>query len=193
MKRLIPFLALMALSTMAAGAGYLSVLAGPGESHRDWGETFLKVRTVDLIPRYGRVLTGDVLEGWYRFRHEMLVEMPLSLIVDPKTAPMAGLNVLACFSFPGLAPARGLTPYFQAGGGVVYVGTPLEGMGRRLNGNYQSGAGLRYAFRPGIVLSVEARLHHISNMGTADPNFPLNSTKFLGGITFEPAGRGGGR
>ncbi|MBI4690638.1 MAG: acyloxyacyl hydrolase, partial [Nitrospirae bacterium] len=59
----------------------------------------------------------------------------------------------------------------------------ITGLGSRLNGNYQIGIGTHYKLKQGLYLDTEFRLHHISNTGTKEPNDPLNSSRFLIGIT----------
>ncbi|HSR10697.1 MAG TPA: acyloxyacyl hydrolase, partial [Thermodesulfobacteriota bacterium] len=56
-------------------------------------------------------------------------------------------------------------------------------MGTRFNYTYQGGAGVQYFIRRDVALMAEYRYHHISNAGTASPNEPLNSSKFLLGIS----------
>lgn len=156
-------------------------LVGYGMSHPGMGKTRFWVETVDLIPRYERELTNDLGSSWYRGRLSLLVELPIHLVVDPAESPMFGLNILAGWNFA----ARGsLQPYFFVGGGPVYTDAKIRGLGARLNGNYQAGVGLRYRISRGRQLLFEYRLHHLSNANTKRPNCPINSSKFLVGVTF---------
>jgi opacity protein-like surface antigen len=61
----------------------------------------------------------------------------------------------------------------------------LQGsLGIKLDFSYQGGTGVQYFVRKGTALIAEYRYHHISNAGTASSNEPLNSSKFLLGVTF---------
>ena len=166
----------------AASAEY-SFLAGYGITHRGFGQTRTQVQTIDFIGRFGYFLSDEVGRGWYRGQFEHIVELPLHLVVDPKTRIMTGANLLASWKFTGLAEDR-LYPYVFAGGGVLFVDLGLPTMGSRLDFSYGGGNGLQYLIRKDLAVCAEYRYHHISNAGTAEPNEPLNSSKFLLGISF---------
>ena len=158
-----------------------SVLTGYGVTHRGFGDTQTQVQTIDLIGRFGWFLSDEVGTGsWYQGRHELLVELPLHLVVDPKTAVMTGAYFLGSWKFTSLGP---LLPYAFAGGGIVYTNLDLPTMGTSLNFSYQGGAGLQYLIRQDLAIMGEYRYQHISNAGTGRPNEPLNSSHFLVGFT----------
>jgi len=94
---------------------------------------------------------------------------------------MIGVNFLACYTF---TVNKQWQPYIFGGGGPVYIFADIPGMGTNLTGNYQFGIGLEYLLNRQNHLLFEYRYHHISNAGTAEPNEPLNSCKFIIGITF---------
>ncbi|HWI41029.1 MAG TPA: acyloxyacyl hydrolase, partial [Verrucomicrobiae bacterium] len=77
----------------------------------------------------------------------------------------------------------GLFPYLLAGGGILFVDLGLPTMGSRLGISYQGGFGLRKMLCADTAFTAEYRYHHVSNANTAVPNEPLNSSKFLFGIT----------
>jgi len=157
-----------------------SVLAGYGVTHRGFGATETQVQTFDAIFRYGRFLSGDLGEGWYRVRHELLLELPLHLAVDHGDRIMTGGYILGYWKFT--AP-REFVPYLFAGGGVLYVDLGLPTMARRLDFSYQGGTGVQYFIAKDTALNFEYRYHHVSNADTASPNEPLNSSKILVGIS----------
>jgi lipid A 3-O-deacylase len=165
----------------AASSEY-SFLLGYGITHRGFGKTRTQVQTVDFIGRYGYFLSDESGSGWYRGQFEHVVELPLHLAVDPRTRIMTGGNLLAKWNFTGLKEER-LLPYVFAGGGVLFVDLGLPTMGSRLDFSYGGGTGLQYLIRKDLAVSAEYRYHHISNAGTAEPNEPLNSSKFLLGIS----------
>lgn len=162
-----------------------TALAGYGVTHVGMGRTREDVKTADLVLRYSRVLKNNAGDSWYRGRHELFVEAQVSHVARPAAATMAAANFLASWAFTS---SERFTPYVFAGGGPVYIDERIRGMGSRLNGNYQSGFGvtrrLATTLGNGYGISLEYRLHHISNAGMKEPNKPLNSSKLLIGITF---------
>ena len=159
-----------------------SFLSGYGITHRDFGATRTEVQTVDAIGRFGYFLSDEVGKGWYRGRHELLMELPLHMAVDPQTGVMTGFYLLGNWKFTGLKKKR-LYPYVFAGGGVLFVDLELPTMGSRLNFSYQGGTGIQYLIHNNLAVTAEYRYHHISNAGTAEPNEPLNSSLILFGIS----------
>lgn len=157
-----------------------SLLSGYGITHRGFGETRTQVQTFDTIARFGWFLSKGLGAGWYQGRHELLMELPLHLVVDPKISPMTGGYLLGSWKFTAL---DNWAPYVFAGGGILYLDLGLPSMGSRLNFSYQGGTGVQYFISKDTAVSFEYRYHHISNAGTATPNEPLNSSKFLLGIT----------
>ena len=166
-----------------SATGEYAFLGGYGITHRHMGGTRSEVQTVDAILRYGRFLSGELGKGsWYQVRHELFFELPLHLAVEPRTRIMTGFYLLGSWKFTGLAD-RGVYPYAIGGGGPLYNDLGLATQGTRLNYSYQGGAGLQHQMRPDTAFIVEWRYHHVSNAGTAEPNEPLNSSKFLIGVT----------
>lgn len=161
--------------------GRWSLLSGYGQSYPDWGQTTQRVETIDLIPRYNHVVFPELGAGWYKGFHSTLFEFPVSMIRSPETSAMVGVNFLAAYTFTA---DKLYQPYMFGGGGPVYIFSDIPGMGTRLNGNYQFGTGIEYFLNHQQHLLFEVRYHHISNAGTAAPNEPLNSLKFIMGITF---------
>jgi len=169
-------------SSFPATSAEYSFLTGYGITHRGFGQTRTQVQTVDFIGRFGYFLTDRLGDGWCRGQFEHIVELPLHLVVDPRTRIMTGANLLGSWKCTGLADER-LYPYFFAGGGVLFVDLGLPTMGSRLDFSYGGGTGVQYLYRRDLALSAEYRYHHISNASTAEPNEPLNSSKFLLGIS----------
>lgn len=141
------------------------------------------MQTFDTILRYGRFLSDEVGRGsWFQGRHELFLELPLHLAIDHGGRTMTGGYILGSWKFSGLQEER-LFPYVFAGGGIVFNDLGLPTQGTRLNYSYQGGTGLQYLLRPKLALMAEYRYHHVSNAGTAEPNEPLNSSKFLLGVS----------
>lgn len=162
---------------------YNQVLLGYGTSHPDWGETKERVETVDIVWRHCRhFFERDT--GWIHGTHEFWIELPASFIVsdsdsnDSRDIGFIGANFLFAWIFPEIPIG---SPYFMIGGGPIYVAADIEGVGSDLSGNYQAGGGIRLNVFENHPVNLEVRFHHISNLGLASPNVPLNSTKlFLG-------------
>lgn len=179
---------LMSLAAQGADNSFMKTadteyafLTGYGITHRGFGKTRTQVQTFDNIARFGYFLSDELGNGWYRGRHELLVELPVHLAVDPGTAVMTGGYLLGSWKFTSL---KEYVPYVFAGGGILYVDLGLPTMGSRLNFSYQGGAGLQYFITKEVALNLEYRYHHISNAGTAEPNEPLNSSKILFGLSY---------
>jgi lipid A 3-O-deacylase len=175
------WVAAAAAEPVAKASRELTLLGGYGITHRGFGDTRSQVQTVDAIGRFGWFLSDEVGRGsWYQGRHELLVELPLHLAVDPKTRIMTGGYLLGSWKFTSFDKVY---PYVFAGGGVLYNDLGLATQGTRLNFSYQGGTGLQYFVSRDMAFTLEYRYHHISNAGTAEPNEPLNSSKVLFGIS----------
>lgn len=160
----------------------LAMLTGYGISHRYFGETRTQVQTWDTIARYGYFLSDEIGTGiWYQGRHELLMELPYHLAIDQGGRSMVGGYLLGSWKFTS---REDLVPYIFAGGGLLFVDMGLPSMGTSLDFSYQGGTGLQYMLHKDVALQVEYRYHHISNAGTASPNEPINSSKFLLGVSF---------
>ena len=164
---------------------YNQILLGGGSSIKGFGETDQEVATVDVLWRHARIFK-EKKEGWLRGNHEFWIEAPVSFIVhdndtvDSHGLGMVGLNFLFAWVFP---ETRMGNPYFMIGGGPQYILADIEGVGSDLCGNYQMGCGLRFNVAEKHPVNLEIRYHHISNLGMADPNVPLNSVKIFVGAT----------
>lgn len=171
-----------ATADIATAGSEAALLTGYGISHRNFGETRTQVQTWDAIARLGYFLSDDIGVGsWYQGRHELLLELPFHLAIDHGGRSMTGGYVFGSWKFTSI---KDLAPYIFAGGGILFVDLGLPTMGSRLDFSYQGGTGLQYFIRKDMALMAEYRYHHISNAGTASPNEPLNSSKFLIGISF---------
>lgn len=156
-------------------------MGGFGQTHRNLGATHVRVQQADTILQYGYFLTEEAGRSWYKVRHEILIELPFSYVFHPDDGIMTGINFLACWDFTAYEK---IVPYLFAGGGLVYTNIDVPGLGSDYNGNYQGGAGVHYFIKRNITFDLNYRLHHISNANTVKPNDPLNSSKFLFGMSF---------
>ena len=164
-----------------------SVLLGYGQSIKGFGDTTEEVGALDLAYRYQRVVLPRMGKGWYEGCHEVWIEFPASFILsnrnnrDEYELGMVGINFLFAWLFTGTERGR---PYVILGGGPRYVLADIEGVGSRTPGNYQAGLGYRFPGPWNTLLTADLRYVHISNLGLADPNVPLNSVAAYLGISF---------
>ncbi len=190
MRKLIPTLLLTLLGAVNVFAQternhYNQLLFGGGSSIKGFGETDQEVRTLDVLWRHARIFK-EKKEGWLRGNHEFWIEAPVAIILsdsdnmDSHDFGMVGLNFLFAWVFPETPVG---SPYFMIGGGPQYIMADIEGVGSDLCGNYQMGCGLRFNATEKYPVNLEIRYHHISNLGLADPNVPLNSVKVFFGAT----------
>ena len=161
--------------------GHWTLLAGYATTHPGLGDTATRVVNLDLALQYGRFLTQERGRSWYKGRHKLLAELPISIVFEPDNAIMTGITFLGCWDFTA---SRTLVPYVCAGGGFLYTNLNTPGLGSEYNGNYQGGIGLHYFFMENTSIDLNYRLHHVSNAGTATPNEPLNSSKLYVGLSF---------
>lgn len=167
---------------LVSSSGEFTVLSGYGITHRGYGETRTQVQTFDLMLRYGHFLSGELGSGhWYQGRHEVFLEIPYHNAVDHGGRSMVGASLFGSWKFTGF---DAWTPYLFAGGGGLYVDVGLPTMGTRFNGTYQAGGGIQHIISRNLAVMGEYRYHHISNMNSSERNEPLNSSKFLIGVSF---------
>jgi lipid A 3-O-deacylase len=171
------------MTSVSGASREYAFLAGYGITHQGFGATRTQVQTVDAIARFGYFLSKERGKGWYQGRHELFIELPFHLAVDPRTRVLTGGYLLGSWKFTGLKEKL-LYPYIFAGGGVLFVDLGLPTMGSRLDFSYQGGTGIQYLIRNDLAVMAEYRYLHISNAGTAQPNEPLNSSHILFGISF---------
>jgi lipid A 3-O-deacylase len=157
------------------------VLVGYGVTHTDLGKTEAHVETIDFVIGYEKFLTQVIGASLLKGRHSLVIELPVHFVIDPREDPMIGLNFLARWTFES---DDRIKPYIFGGGGPVYTEADIPGLGSNINGNWQLGVGLKFSSPESHDVVVEYRFHHISNMGTKDPNDPLNSSKILVGLRF---------
>lgn len=162
---------------------YWALMFGYGQSFPGWGQTEERVHSFEFAPRYSHLTIDGIGSGWWAGRHDTLIELPLTVVGGPgfDTSAMAGLNLLAAYTFTADDCWQ---PYMFGGGGILYSFADIPGMGAHWNGNYQFAGGLRYRLDDLHALLFEARYHHISNAGSADPNVPLNGIRLMIGYAF---------
>jgi lipid A 3-O-deacylase len=180
MRRLLPIFIFLFAACAAGAEDYnWMLLSGYGTTHPGLGGTEEHVETCDVVLRHSRKFK-DTGTGWYRGSHNLLIEVPVHIVTNPDTRPMFGMNFLSSWTWEVW---DGFRPYCFVGGGPVYTEAKIPGMGSNLNGNYQAGCGVYFKVCGGQTVAVEYRYHHISNASTVEPNDPLNSSKYLLGVS----------
>ncbi len=158
-------------------SGSLGVIIGFGSSHPGWGDTSASIETIDFAFRYESLPERAKGLRWYRSRRSFVLEAPLHVVRSPHDSFMLGVSFLSRWTFGG----GGMKPYWLVGGGPVYSAATIRGMGAKINGSYQAGAGMEFTIDRRRYF-VDVRYHHVSNGGIREPNMPLNSSKILFGI-----------
>lgn len=174
---LVVFYPAYSYGTDRPGSSSLGVIIGSGSSHPGWGDTSERVKTIDFAFRYESLPERVKGLRWYKNRRSFVLEVPLHVVRSPYDSFMFGVSFLSRWTFD----RDGIKPYVLVGGGPVYSIATIRGMGAKINGSYQAGAGLEFTIDRRRYF-VDVRYHHISNGGVREPNIPLNSSKILFGI-----------
>lgn len=94
---------------------------------------------------------------------------------------LAGLTPLLIYNFKNYEK---LTPYVDAGVGVVVTNLYPKGFGGDWGFTPQVGVGFRYAVNDDQFIRFSYRYHHISNAGFKVPNKSIDSNYFFIGYSF---------
>jgi len=92
-------------------------------------------------------------------------------------------NILALY-YLNFWTDRNITPYVEAGIGVIYTDYTVEGQAYRLNFNPQAGFGIEIERKTGQTNFLALRMHHLSNGGLNDDNRGQNSIILMLGQYF---------
>ena len=131
-----------------------------------------------LLPKWGLIIADfDKVKGALEFE----VEPMFGMFLTPSRAVEAGLNVLFTYNFE---TGTRFIPFFSAGAGFLYTNLDVKELGSKFNGAPQGGPGIKYMLNDRTAFSLQTRIHHISNAGTAKPNKGVDSFMFLIGMDF---------
>ncbi len=175
------FLCIPVYGEVISDSNYTGILLGYGVSHPGFGETTERLQVLDVIPRFSFVQDEKIGSDWYTINRELWIELPVSIILsDTDSTDHHDIGLISATFLMALVSKANpdIEPYLTVGGGPVYLAGDIDGVGSDICGNYQLGLGIRFKSPIGHILNFECRYHHISNMGLASPNVPLNSTKF---------------
>lgn len=166
---------------MRAGLQDIGLILGYGKAHAIFGTQDDRRQYVILNPRWGIFLTDVVGKVPYKGTLEFLLEPIAMFQFEPKKRYAVGLSALFRYNF---WTGSKVTPFFDAGAGIIQTDFGLPEQGSNFNFQPQAGAGLHILLNRGTALTFQYRFHHISNASTADPNSGINSSLFLAGISF---------
>ena len=156
---------------MMAGYG-LSNSLGPSKSGIDF---------VTLMPRFGYVFAEIQAKPPLKGSLEGVVEAVPALVAfeDSQTIYGGGFNLLLRYD---VATGTRVVPFVEGGAGIL-LSTPQSTDHRSQFRALQVAPGLRYFLTPQAALSLEYRLHHISDANTTAHNPGLNADFFLLGFS----------
>jgi hypothetical protein len=160
----------------------LGLLVGFGYALDIWGglpdSEFLA-----LGLRLGRVITPPIAPGPFRGSVVISTELyPAIVFHEPQRTTYAFSGALI-FRYH-FAPGSRARPYISFGSGLVASTQPIPKEISRLNFTTQGGPGLAVRLSNGAVMSIEYRIHHMSNAVVTDYNPGANSNAFAVGLTW---------
>ncbi|MFQ5839277.1 MAG: acyloxyacyl hydrolase [Candidatus Methylomirabilales bacterium] len=139
------------------------------------------IEVVHLRPHWGVFLTDPVGSGILRGNLEVVAELGFLLSLEGKRQTAYELAGLVRYH---LATGGRWVPFVTGGLGLIETNFEFEGQAEGFNFTVQGGAGVSYFVNPTTALSAEWRLHHLSNLGTNEPNQGINTSLFLVGMSF---------
>jgi hypothetical protein len=96
---------------------------------------------------------------------------------------ISNANILALY-YLNFWTNRNITPYVEAGIGLIYTDYTVDGQASRLNFNPQAGLGIEIKRKTGQTNFLALRMHHLSNGGLNNDNRGQNSIILMLGQYF---------
>ncbi len=164
------------------GAQEVAVIAGYGFG-LDFGASQSEdVRLLAVLPHWGIGLTRPYgVDRWYAGSLSLVLEGVYLHTFDPHHGDCGGVDVLFRDHF--LALGR-FVPFVELGAGMVGIDFDLQKQRDGFDFTLAAGAGAHIFLTQVTALTLEWRIHHISNAGIHKPNDGINTTHFLGGLSF---------
>ena len=141
---------------------------------------------ITLMPRFGYVFTeiqgSPLLHGTLA---AVVEAVPVLLAFESETIYSGGFNLLLRYDF---ATGTGVVPFLEGGAGIL-LSTPQSTEPRsqfrasQFNFTLQVAPGIRYFIGEGVAVSIEYRLHHISDASTTEHNPGINTNFVLLGFS----------
>ncbi len=107
----------------------------------------------------------------------------LSFLDSGTSRFITNANILALY-YLNLWKSKNITPYVEAGIGIIYTDYTVDGQAYRLNFNPQAGVGIEIKRKSGPTNFLALRMHHLSNGGLNDDNRGQNSVILMLGQYF---------
>lgn len=167
---------------ISTGRTEVGLLVGVASAMDVWGG-LPDSEFVTLGVRLGRVLTGPIGPGSLRGNFLISLEMNPVIVFHEDRNTTYALSGALVFRHYFAAGSR-FRPFFTFGGGMLFSADPIPHDISRVNFTPQAGSGLAIALHSGAVLSMEYRLHHMSNAIVSDPNPGANSSEFQIGMSW---------
>jgi opacity protein-like surface antigen len=169
-------------SPIEKGRSELGLLVGVGHAMDIWGglpdSEFV---TVGLDVGY--VATNPILGGPCRGNLVLGAELYPAIFFRETGRTTYGASAAAIMRYY-FSPGARVRPFISAGGGVVVSANPIPRDISRVNFTPQGGGGVSIALRRGARLSMEYRIHHMSDGVLTDYNPGANSNEFQIGMSW---------
>ena len=160
---------------LSAGYGWGHELGG---SHQDAPDS----ETVPILPRWAMGLTNVVGgDAFYRGNLEISVEGVFLVDTEPRSGSALGGAAGLRYNF---VPSRRIVPYIGAGAGVLDLDYDLRSQRDGFNFVIFCDVGLHAFVGERVAVSTGYRLQHISNADTRSPNFGIDTSFLLLGVTY---------
>jgi len=138
---------------------------------------------VSLGLRLGRVITKPIAPGPLRGNLHVATELhPVLIFHDDSETAFAVAGELMLRDY--FAPGAKVRPFISAGGGIVLSNRRIPRGISKVNFTPQGGGGVAVTLRPGTVLSLEYRIHHMSDGVLTTYNPGVNSSVLLVGVSW---------
>jgi opacity protein-like surface antigen len=136
---------------------------------------------VVLVPWQIELTRRPLRPAWYKGTVAFRAEASLFVNFRPRTGVAGGLGLLLRYNF---RPDSALTPYIQAGAGVIGLDFDLAEQADGLAFIPQFGFGFMYDLSERFELDAGMRFHHTSNAYTQRPNGGIDTLQFLVGFAY---------
>jgi hypothetical protein len=164
------------------GAQELALIAGYGIGLDLGASQSGDTRLVAVLPHWGIALTRPYgVDRAFAGSLSLLVEGVYLRSLDPHRGNSGGANLIFRNHF--LALGR-FVPFLELGAGMASVDFDLQEQRDGFDFTLETGAGAHFFLSRHVTLTLEWRLHHISNAGIHKPNEGINTSHFLGGLSF---------
>jgi len=168
-------------ATFAAGTWIAGVLVGGGTDLKFQEFEPSDVSFVNLLPRVSLLPWEPFGRGWWKGALELGLEGWLQYYVQPKGEYALGLKAAARYHFIDLGR---FVPYVEFLAGVGATDLVVKEINSKWTFVLEGGAGLAYMVTDRVAVSAGARLYHVSNAETKQPNLGVNAIEGVAGVSW---------